>query len=261
MTAVSVDDGKVLATFAVGGEPEGVDLRPDGRAVYVTSEEDSHVAVIDVPSLKLLTTIKVGPAAAVHGLPARQLARLRQLGERRIGGRDRRQTHKVLQTIQLSGELTRPMGVVAAPDGKRVFVSTGRGKNVVVIDTATNMPTASIEVGDRPWGIAVSRRRQDGVHRQRPVERHLDCGRGRGAGARARDGGPASLGHRVRAMRRPGDDEYGAYYGAYVVARARDRHRGGAGNAGGLIDRWPARVAARQGNRGLRTRASGRCAS
>ena len=28
---------------------------------------------------------------------------------------------------------------------------------MVVIDTATNMPTASIEVGDRPWGIDVSR--------------------------------------------------------------------------------------------------------
>ena len=66
------------------------------------------------------------------------------------------QAHKVVQTIRLTGELTRPMGVVAAPDGKRVFVSTGRGKNVVVVDTATNMPTASIEVGDRPWGIAVS---------------------------------------------------------------------------------------------------------
>ena len=67
--------------------------------------------------------------------------------------------HEVIYTIKLTGELVRPMGVVAAPDGKHIFVTTGRGKNVVIIETATNKPLASIEVGDRPWGIAVS---QDG---------------------------------------------------------------------------------------------------
>jgi YVTN family beta-propeller protein len=67
------------------------------------------------------------------------------------------QKHRVLETIQLSGELIRPMGGVAAPDGTQVFISTGRGKNVVVIDTATNKAVAFIEVGDRPWGIAASR--------------------------------------------------------------------------------------------------------
>jgi YVTN family beta-propeller protein len=65
-------------------------------------------------------------------------------------------THRVLSTIQLSGELIRPMGAVASDDGKFVFVSTGRGKRLVVIDTSTNQPIASVEVGDRPWGLAVS---------------------------------------------------------------------------------------------------------
>ena len=65
-------------------------------------------------------------------------------------------THSVLNTITLTGELVRPMGAVAAPDGSHVYVSTGRGKNVVAIDARTNQPVATIEVGDRPWGIAVS---------------------------------------------------------------------------------------------------------
>ena len=33
LTVVAIDDGRVLATFKVGDEPEGVDLRPDGRVV------------------------------------------------------------------------------------------------------------------------------------------------------------------------------------------------------------------------------------
>jgi YVTN family beta-propeller protein len=36
-------------------------------------------------------------------------------------------------------------------------VTTGRGKTVAVVDTATNMQVAAIEVGERPWGIDISR--------------------------------------------------------------------------------------------------------
>jgi YVTN family beta-propeller protein len=48
------------------------------------------------------------------------------------------------------------MGVVSSADGRQVFVSTGRGMSVVMIDTSTNTPTGAVEVGDRPWGVAVS---------------------------------------------------------------------------------------------------------
>src|SRR5687767_12611880 len=135
VTAISVDDGKVLATFAVGGEPEGVDLRPDGLAVYVTSEEDSHVAVIDVPTLKLLTTVKVGPRPRSTGfLPDSSRAYVTSENGGSVAVIDAKR-HRLLTTIKLTGELTRPMGAVASSDGARVFVSTGRGKSVVEIDT------------------------------------------------------------------------------------------------------------------------------
>ena len=157
LTAVNVEDGRVLATFTVGDEPEGVDLRPDGRVVYVTSEEDSQVAVIDVPSLKLLTTFKVGPRPRSTTFLPEQHPSLRDLRERRIGGVVDAQKHRVLETIQLSGESIRPMVGVASPDGAQVFISTGRGKNVAVLDTATNKPVAFIEVGDARGVSRVSR--------------------------------------------------------------------------------------------------------
>jgi YVTN family beta-propeller protein len=49
------------------------------------------------------------------------------------------------------------MGVVTSPDGSRLFISTGRGKRLVIVDTKTNAVLHSIEVGDRPWGVDVSR--------------------------------------------------------------------------------------------------------
>jgi YVTN family beta-propeller protein len=48
------------------------------------------------------------------------------------------------------------MSVLISPDGATLYVSTGRGHKLFVIDTATNKVTASQEIGERPWGIALS---------------------------------------------------------------------------------------------------------
>ena len=48
------------------------------------------------------------------------------------------------------------MGLAMSKDGAKLYVSTGRGKSVVVVDTAAAKAAASFEVGDRPWGIALS---------------------------------------------------------------------------------------------------------
>jgi YVTN family beta-propeller protein len=48
------------------------------------------------------------------------------------------------------------MGTRMAPDGKHLYVSTGRSKMVLILDTAKNEVIGSIEAGPRPWGIALS---------------------------------------------------------------------------------------------------------
>jgi YVTN family beta-propeller protein len=155
-SVVAVDDGHVVASLKVGGEPEGVEMRPDGKFVYVTSEEEGHVAVIDTEALKVLKTLDVGPRPrSTAFLPDSSRAYVSSENGGAIAVIDSMK-HTVLQTIKLTGEVVRPMGVVASPDGKFVFVTTGRGKNVIIIETATNKQIASIEVGERPWGIAVS---------------------------------------------------------------------------------------------------------
>ena len=60
-----------------------------------------------------------------------------------------------LKTIDL-GKGMRAMGTVMAPDGKHLYVTTGRSKMVLFVDTATNKVVGSVEAGPRPWGIAIS---------------------------------------------------------------------------------------------------------
>ena len=55
-----------------------------------------------------------------------------------------------------TGEGTKPMGQAMSKDGSRLYVTTGRGKKVVVIEPPAEKVIASFEAGDRPWGIALS---------------------------------------------------------------------------------------------------------
>ena len=153
-SVVAVADGTVLATFKVGGEPEGVDLRPDGQVVYVTSEEDRQVAVIDAVNQKLLKTFKVGAASTLDDVSAGRLAGVRHVGNGGSVSYVDAQKHVVLKTIPITGRCSGRWAW--PPDGKHVFITTGRGKNVAIIDKATQQVLAAIEVGERPWGVAVS---------------------------------------------------------------------------------------------------------
>jgi YVTN family beta-propeller protein len=65
--------------------------------------------------------------------------------------------NEVVETVSL-GEagVVKPMAVLLSNDSSKLYVSTGRGKKVFVLDTATRKVESSFEVGQRPWGIALS---------------------------------------------------------------------------------------------------------
>jgi YVTN family beta-propeller protein len=48
------------------------------------------------------------------------------------------------------------MEVDVSPDGRWAYVTTGRGRTVVAIDTNTHEPVRAVTVGQRPWGLAIS---------------------------------------------------------------------------------------------------------
>lgn len=154
---VEIATGKVIATIPVGPEPEGVTTSPDGKTVFVTSEQGGTIAVIDTATRKTIKTIPVGNRPRdVAFFPDGATAYVTRENDGVISIVDAIK-HQPIQTIELGpqGEI-KPMSVLLSRDAKTAYVSSGRGKRVFVIDTATNMVTASIEVGDRPWGIALS---------------------------------------------------------------------------------------------------------
>jgi YVTN family beta-propeller protein len=155
-TVLDIQSGESIAEFEVGGEPEGVTTSPDGRFVYVTSEEDNLVAVIDTASHQLVKQIPVGARPRDTAFsPDSSRAYVSGENDASVSVVDT-SSHTVIRTIRLTGENVRPMGVAVSPDGRRIFVTTGRGRTVVGIDAVTYEPIGSVEVGVRPWGIAVN---------------------------------------------------------------------------------------------------------
>ena len=154
---IDVSTGKLIQTIRTGEEPEGVALAPNGKFVYVTTETDGAISVIDVATRKLVKSFKVGrrPRNIVF-LPDGSRGYVNAENDGGIVLFDGVKNEKI-QAIPLGtpGEI-KPMGLALSPDAKKLYVSTGRGRKVFVVDTTTNQAISSFEVGQRPWGIAVS---------------------------------------------------------------------------------------------------------
>lgn len=160
LSVLDVGAKRITRRIPVGKQPEGVSLRPDGAVVYVTSEEDDHVSAIDTASARVLAQIPTGKRPrAIAFADAGKLGFITNEMDASLTLFDTH-THKALATLPIAAEgapVQRPMGAVLARDGKHLYVSTGRGGAVAVIDVAARKLERLIQaVGTRPWGIALS---------------------------------------------------------------------------------------------------------
>lgn len=160
---VDVASGAVRSRVPVGREPEGVTTSPDGREVWVTSEEQDRIDVIEPRAGRALAAIPTGrrPRAVLFGRDGATAYVSNEQGASLsvIDARARRP----LATIAIPREATAPdqpplpMGLALDRGGNRLYVTTGRGQSVAVVDLASRRVVRTIGgVNGRPWGIAVA---------------------------------------------------------------------------------------------------------
>ena len=148
---------KIIATLPTGEEPEGVTMSPDGKFVFATSEDAGMIYKIDAAAAKVVSSLNVGRRPrTIACMPDNTLAWVNAENDGTVVLVDTVK-NVLIETITL-GEagVVKPMAVLLSRDASKLFVSTGRGKKVFVIDTATRKVETSFEVGQRPWGIALS---------------------------------------------------------------------------------------------------------
>src|SRR5690348_1984169 len=155
-SVVDVPSGTVKTTIKIGGQPEGVTVRPAADEVWVTSEEGGKLYVVDTKGDTVSHVIPVGkrPRSVVFTHDGK-----RAYAPAEVGGTVTvidATTYRPIATVTVPGKGPKPMGSVIAPDDSKVYISTGRGGTVAILDTKTNRFIGGVEVGSRPWGMALS---------------------------------------------------------------------------------------------------------
>jgi YVTN family beta-propeller protein len=155
-SVLDVGDGNIRARVPVGKEPEGVTVSPDGRWVLVTSESDNAVSVIDARTFKVVRSVAVGhrPRDAAF-TPDSRTAYVSGEFDASLYRMSVPDGAPVERLLELRKE-ARPMAVVLDPARGRLYLSTGRGGTVAVIEVAGPKLVTEIAVGTRPWGMALS---------------------------------------------------------------------------------------------------------
>lgn len=158
-SVVDVDSGAIVKRIQVGREPEGVVISPNGQWVLVSNESDNSVAIIDTRTLAVVRSVVVGQRP-------RDMAFTPDSGTAYVSGEMDASLYRVgvpggavERVLQMRKE-ARPMAVLLDSRRNRLYLSTGRGGTVAVIDIdpAKNTLTLvkEIPVGARPWGMAMS---------------------------------------------------------------------------------------------------------
>ena len=138
-------------TIAVGKGPEGIDVSPDGKEVWVAQRGDGGISVIDtatdavVKKLdggKLPIRIKFTPdgkRVLVNDAPSREVLVFDAV------------TKELVKKVTIAED---PVGLVVAPDGKHAYLACTGAAKVAVLDLDMLTVTAWIEVGQQPDGLA-----------------------------------------------------------------------------------------------------------
>jgi YVTN family beta-propeller protein len=147
-------DGKSWSTtnISVGKGPEGMDLSPNGKELWVANSHDGTVSIIDTATKKVVQTVDVKTKFSnrVKFTVDGKLVLITDLGSGDLLVMDAA-TRKEVKRMHLAKSVE---GVLVAPDGLRAFVAESGDNQLAVVDLNTLEVTKTFTTGQEPDGMA-----------------------------------------------------------------------------------------------------------
>jgi len=147
--------GHVLHTIKVPAGPEAVIVTPNGRRVYVSSEDATQLSVIDTATDTVIKRIDLGKSP--EGMALSRDGRTLLVAMFDIGLLDVIDTSTLAVVAQIP--VAKPHGVALSPDGQRAYIGSQDVPDhnaVVVADIPGRRVVARLPVDQTPRGLTAS---------------------------------------------------------------------------------------------------------
>ena len=134
--------GKSLRRIPLGDDPEAFDLSPDGKTIYVSSEDDAAVVFIDTASGKKLKEVKVGqePEGVKVSADGKLLYVTSEVAS--LVHVIDTASAKVIKNIRVG---KRPRRMAITPDGKELWVTCELDSGITIVSTADHSVLATLK--------------------------------------------------------------------------------------------------------------------
>jgi YVTN family beta-propeller protein len=148
--------GTLVRVYAVPPRPEAINVTPDGKEVWVGSNETGRVSVLD-PATGAVTTAAEGVTWPYRVLFSRDMSMvvIPDMTKNEVRFLDRASRREL---SRLSFPDAGPQGITMTPDGRHLFLSLSKESRVAVIDAATRRVVGYIPSGETPDGVVYSTR-------------------------------------------------------------------------------------------------------
>ncbi len=155
VTAIKLADKSVVKTIPVGADPVGAWPGSDGK-MYVDNEKGQSISVIDVATLAVTETVKLGftPGYAAYNQTRNELW-VSQAGT----GTKVVIFERMNNAWMKMGEVTTGLdahAITFTKDGQTAYVTNQGAASVSVIDVKNRTKTKDITVGKKPNGIVLN---------------------------------------------------------------------------------------------------------
>jgi DNA-binding beta-propeller fold protein YncE len=153
MTAIDLASGKATGSVTIGPRSEGLATTPDGNEVWVGSNTDGTVSVVNVAAMRVDTVLGGFRMPYRMGIsPDRRLAVIVEAEGTQVRVIDLAR-RSVLGGADVGGG---PRGVAISPDSKWAFVTLQPQNEVVIVDLVRRVAVGRFPVGTAPDGVAYS---------------------------------------------------------------------------------------------------------
>lgn len=142
--------GKIFQ-IATGSRPEGIDISPDGKELWVGNTGDGSIDIIDVSSNRIKQRLTVGKVPIrIKFTPDGKRVLVSDNGAAELLVIDA-QKREVIKRLKAEGS---PVGLLVTPDGKRAFIARSGANLISVVDLGTLDFVGDIRTGNNPDGMA-----------------------------------------------------------------------------------------------------------